>query len=214
VAFGPQATLAYHRQWWSHNLRGDSAGGLLDPDLPAHFIDRRNQSIFQVLARLTWPEHPFRAPRQPLRLDRQTCVWVACGLNGLLLAALLAATRRPWRAISVWRRHAEAAVFAIGMLVFSPLLRQYYLVWVLPALVLLAQAAARDDLPRVRRLGWTGLGVWAAGMLAWIWPISRLLGAHLAMLIAMGILLLRATRRLPPEGEAGPPAAEPQAGNP
>ena len=116
-------------------------------------------------------------------------------MRGVALAALLLwTTRRQWTRLTPERRQAEFAVCALGMLVFSPLLRQYYLVWAVPALVLLAQLALNVDAPRSRRAAWLGVGVWVVGMAAWIWPLPRLLGAHLIMLIVMGILLLWTTR--------------------
>ena len=217
VVFGPQRTVAYHREWWEYNVGCGWAAGIPESDLgaeptttpaavPAHFLDHRNQSIAQVLARLTQPDHPFAAPFQPLQLDPTACAWLARGLRVLLLAGLVWGTRRTWEALPINRRHAEAAVYAIGMLVFSPLLRQYYLVWAVPGLVLLARAAAGGDVaqghrtslrqtaPSGRRCGRIGMLVWALGLLAWIWPLPRVFGAHLVMLIAMGILLLCATR--------------------
>ena len=202
--FGPQRTAEYHRQWWLYNVQGEAAQGLLSADLAEHFIDRRNQSIAQVLARLTWPAHPYAAPGQPVHLDPQTCARLAYGITAVLLLALLWVTRRPWHQLSPHRRHAEAAVYAIGMLVFSPLLRQYYLVWAVPALVLLARIAvdntAMSSGVRSQRLGQVGLVVWAAGMVVWAWRIARVLGAHLLMLITIGVLLLWATNE-----PAGPP---------
>lgn len=197
AVFGPQKTATYYEQWWAYNAEGSAAQGLLQADLAEHFIDRRNQSIAHVLARLTWIEHPYAAPLQPVHLDPQTCARLAYGITGVLLLALLWVTRRPWNSLSTQRRHAESAVYAIGMLVFSPLLRQYYLVWAVPALVLLARIAVDDRavLPRVpsQRLGQVGLLLWAAGMIAWAWRIARVLGAHLLMLIAISVLLLWAT---------------------
>ena len=210
VVFGPQRTLEYHQQWWGYNVRGDSASGLLKADLPDHFIDRRNQSIPQVLARLTWSEHPFAAPIQPIQLEPQTCTWLAYGISGVLLAALMWATRRSWSGLAPQRRHAEAAVYAISMLVFSPLLRQYYLVWAVPALALLARMAVDETAPRAQRLGQVGLGVWALGMIVWIWPLARVLGAHLFMLLVLGVLLLCATRAvLSKQEEYGQVSARP-----
>lgn len=190
VAFGPRDTVAYHRQWWEYNIRGEAGGGLLSPDLPEHFIDRRNQSIVQVLARWTWPGHPFRVAHQPTHLEPRTCVTVAHAISAALLAGLLWATRRPWGRLSVHGRRIEAAAYAVGLLVFSPLLRQYYLVWVFPGLLLLARAAAEPAGRALRRVGWAGVVVWTAGMVAWVWPVTRLLGAHLVMVIAVGALLL------------------------
>jgi alpha-1,2-mannosyltransferase len=201
AVFGPQKTAEYHRQWWVYNAQGNAAQGLLKADLAEHFIDRRNQSIAQVLARLTWSEHPYAAPTQLVHLDPQTCARLAYGITAILLAALLWVTRRPWDVLTVRRRHAEAAVYAIGMLVFSPLLRQYYLVWAIPALVLLARIAVdnRTVLPGVpsQRLGQISMAIWALGMAAWAWRIARVLGAHLLMLIIVGVLLLWATNESP-----------------
>jgi|GEM_PF-2495743 len=210
AGFGPARTWEYHRQWWQHNVRGDSASGLLKADLPDHFVDRRNQSIFQVLARWTWPEHRFRIPWQPLHLDARTCVLAGYVVTALLGAGLLWKTRHPWSRLSAAQRHVEVACYALGMLAFSPLVRQYYLVWALPALVMLARAAGDPDDARQRRLGWTGLGVWTIGMLAWIWPLTRLLGVHLLMLVVLGILLLFGSSHLcmacSNEGERRPSA--------
>jgi hypothetical protein len=194
VVFGPGKSIEYHKEWWQHNVRGDAASGMLRADLDDHFIDRRNQSITQVIARLTWTEHKHAAPWQPLKLEPQTALWISRLIAVSLGLMLLATTARPWSDLSPLRRHAEAAVYAIGMLVFSPLLRQYYLVWAVPALVLLARAATNPRSPHVRRLGWIALATWAGGMIAWIWPITRMYGAHLIMLLAIGVLLLRATQ--------------------
>lgn len=101
IAFGPERTLAYHREWWDYNVRGDSARGLVSTQLAEHFIDRRNQSVAQVVARLAWPEHPYRV-RQPLAgLGLAQCLAIAAVITGGLLVALLAATRRPAAALDV-----------------------------------------------------------------------------------------------------------------
>ena len=162
--------------------------------LPEHFINHRNQSITQVLARWTWPGHRFAAPRQPLNLEPQTCQRLAYSVATALAVLLVWVTRRQWARLAPERRRAELGVYALGMLVFSPLLRQYYLVWAVPALVLLAQLALNPDASRARRAARFGVGVWAVGMVAWIEPLPRLLGAHLVMLLVMGVLLLWATR--------------------
>jgi alpha-1,2-mannosyltransferase len=200
AAFGPRATMDYHRQWWAYNVQGESARGLLNPELAPHFIDRRNQSITQVLARLTWPEHPCAAPWQPVRLSAASCTHAAHAVAGLLLILLVWAARRPATAVGAVRQRAEFAVFALGMLIFSPLLRQYYLVWALPALLLVVEQAAAGP---ARRVGRAAVAVWIAGMLAWTWPAARELGATLATLLALGGLLLAATRGAAPRAAAG-----------
>jgi alpha-1,2-mannosyltransferase len=197
AVFGPRATLEYHREWCAHNLAGDAARGLLNPLLAEHFVDHRNQSIAQVLARLTWPGHPHPAAWQPVQLGPDTCMHAAHGAALALLLLLAWSTRRSWHQLGLERRRVEFAVFALGMLVFSPLLRQYYLVWALPAVLLLVRHADAK-----RWWGRVGTAIWVLGMLAWTWPAARVVGANLLMLLAMGVLLLSGV----PEGRDQPAA--------
>ena len=193
LAFGPARTLAYHREWFDYNVRGDAGGGMLRTDLPDHFIDRRNQSITQVLARWTWPEHPFRLGWQPVQFTAETCKRMGDGITGVLLLALLFCTRRSWRQISLDRRHAEIAAYAIAMFALSPLVRQYYLVWALPGVVMLAGWALGhgESVGSWRRIvGRMGLVVWIVGMALCACPPARVAGAHLLMLLVLGALLL------------------------
>ncbi len=191
LAFGPREALAYHREWFDYNIRGDAGQGLLRPDLPEHFVDRRNQSMAQVVARLTWPEHPYRTAWQPLALDPQTCKYVAAGITLVLLLALVWATRRSWAALTSTQRQAEFAAYALAMLALSPLVRQYYLVWALPGLVWFARGALT---PPETRIGWVGLVIWVAGMALWPWPAARVVGAHLVMLLILGGTLVVGSR--------------------
>ncbi len=191
IAFGPQRAIEYHRQWWTHNVGGDSAAGLVNAQLVNHFIDHRNQSLQQVLARLTWPGHPFHTAWQPVHLEQHTAVRIGTILAGMLLLGLIWRTRQPWSRLVPMERRGEAAVYLVAINALSPLVRQYYLVWAVPALVLLALHADNSD-ARVRRCTWTGLAIWLIGMLLWMWPPARLWGAHLLMLIAVGLLLLLA----------------------
>jgi len=204
AVFGPQQAVKHHEEWWGHNVEGDSAGGLLNAGLADHFTDRRNQSITQVLARLAWPGHPHAAPSQPVQLKRETCIWLGRGVTGILLVVTLWVTRRRWGELSGERRRAEWALYALGMLVFSPLFRQYYLVWAVPALVLVGQAAVDEAVASRRLAGRLGLLVWLAGMLAWIWPVTRVLGTHLLMVFVLGVVLHWVTsRRCEKVGEVG-----------
>lgn len=217
IAFGSDRTLTYYRDWWRHNVEGPPSTGWIAKDLREHFIDRRNQSIGAVLARLTQPDHRFADPWQPVELSPRRCRQLALTLTGVLGVALLWFTRRPARQLSEAKLRCEAAVYALAMLVFSPLLRQYYLVWALPALVLLVYFAT-DPIPLHRqRLAQVGLLLWLLGMAAWLSKIARSYGAHLVLLIALGVLVLLcgwATRRCSPasrNGEVGATATGPQA---
>ena len=204
LVYGPERTVAYHREWWQHNMRGAAARGMTDPELREHFIDHRNQALPAVAARWLWRDHPYAMPWQPVRTDASTPRLLAAYVATLLLVGLFVTTRGAWPALAEPARRAEFAVFVLAMVAFSPLLRQYYLVWALPALVVLAVAAQSGQRP-ASRLGWAGLLVWLGGMLAWAVPLLRLGGIHLFMLIALGVLTLAAGRRM---GGAGP-AAEP-----
>jgi hypothetical protein len=194
LVFGTDKTIAYHRQWWSYNVGGAAARGMADPGLREHFVDYRNQSIPAVLARLFWPEHPYPAPFQPTALSPRSTTAIAWCVTAALAAALLWLTRRRLPADDVSGFRTEAAAYALAMLVFAPLLRQYYLIWALPALVLLAQYALDPAAGRLKRLGQVGVGIWLLGMLAWLAPAARACGAHLVMSIALGGLLLGAAR--------------------
>jgi hypothetical protein len=200
VVFGPRGTLEYHRQWWDFNVRGAAARGMIDAHLRSHFIDHRNQSISAVVARLCWSEHPRAAKFQPLKLDERACRRVSQGLAIVLAIGLVWMTRRA--APSFQRQNTsdgvdgnrgriEAAVYLLAMLVFSPLLRTYYLVWALPGLALLTCHALDDRARLSQRLGQIGLALWLVGMLAWLSDSARASGVHLIMLIALGAVLLR-----------------------
>lgn len=208
LLFGPRQTIEYHRQWIAYNLEGASAKGMVDEDqeLADHLIDRRNQSIPTVVSRLFWPGHKFRITHQPLQLSRETCVRVAYGLAAVLGLTLIWQTRRAGATLPRFAWRSEAAVYLLGMLIFSPLLRQYYLIWSLPALLLLVQAACNWHGPRSRPFGLAGLCIWLVGMLALMSWDARVLGAHLIMLILLAAVLLAAASRA---SDAGPPAARP-----
>ncbi|HMQ16714.1 MAG TPA: glycosyltransferase 87 family protein [Phycisphaerae bacterium] len=202
--FGPERTITYHRQWWEHNAGGAAAQGMVDDDLDEHFTDRRNQSIATVIARLCWPEHPHATRWQPLSLDRQTCLRLALGITAGLALVLAWLTRVPWIDLGAERRRCEFAVYCIAMLVLSPLLRQYYLAWVLPALVLISTGAGCES-HRRRRGAWTGLGLWVLAMALWAWRPARLYGAHLLILIVIAAVQFWVFSLRLPENRAARP---------
>jgi hypothetical protein len=63
-------------------------------DLPEHFINHRNQSIVQVLARWTWAAHRYPTPWQPVQLAPETSRGIAAGITAAVGIALLVSTRR------------------------------------------------------------------------------------------------------------------------
>lgn len=189
LRFGPQRTFEYHVQWAQYNLFGAPARGMVDTTLPEHFIDRRNQSIASVLARWLWAGHPYRVTHQPLQLSRETCIALAWGIKAVLLAALIWATRRPWRELEVAAGRREGALYMLAIQVLSPLVRQYYLIWGLPALLILLAAAAGGATLSQRWIGRAAAGLWIIGLLALASATAREHGFHLMMLIALGVLL-------------------------
>ncbi|MBL8880282.1 MAG: DUF2029 domain-containing protein [Phycisphaerales bacterium] len=213
LAFGMAETHKYLAQWVEHNGGSSRAFDLLDPQIDEHFLGHANQSIRAVVARWTWPEHPFRLPRQPIELSRSASDTLAQILTVTLCAIWIALTLRVSKRPADIRRspggaHSElipsandatqqshvdctalssAAIWMIGMLVFSPLMRQYYLIWAWPAVALLADQSLRSIATRTPRCAWVGLGAWLIGMAIWPMPLVRLAGAHLAMLIVVAI---------------------------
>ncbi|MGE0479344.1 MAG: glycosyltransferase 87 family protein [Phycisphaerae bacterium] len=211
VALGPAASGREHVTWWDYNVRGASARGLVDPALREHFIDHRNQSIPAVVARLCWREHPYRAAWHPAELQLGACTWiaraVALGLLGLLVLATHAGrSARPTAPPGVdLSAHvfAWASVYLLAMLILAPLLRQYYLAWALPALVLLATHGLQGRGAAGRTAAWVAVAAWVLGMAAWLSDAARLFGAHLLMLIVMAAtLVIVALSRRVRRGEA------------
>lgn len=192
AVFGPQRTLAYHRQWVQHNIVGVLTQGELDPDERGHFVDHRNQSVPEVLSRLFLSEHPNRVPLQPLQLNDWSVRLISGALLIGLAAALLWITRRPMDALTDVQIQSEAAVYLLAMLIFSPLFRMYYLVWALPALLLLARFGTAGSSRREQIIGRVGLLLWIAGQVAWLSESARNYGVHLWLLIALSALLLSA----------------------
>jgi hypothetical protein len=194
ITFGPQQTVAYHQQWWQHNVRGAPAQGLVDAALREHFTDHRNQSIPAVLARLTWADHPHPAPRQLADLSPPAIRAISVGAACVILAALVFRARKPLAALTEATVRSETALLLLAMLVLPPLLRTYYLLWAAPAVLLLVHAMLSVDAARRLRIcGRIGTIAWLVGMLAWAWPAARDYGVHLWMLLILGVLLAVST---------------------
>ena len=217
LLFGFPQALADHEQWWTHNVNGSAARGLTDPTLRAHFTDHRNQSFAAVLARCCWPEHPHPAPVRLGSLSLAACTRVAQLTTGafLLLALWLArrtasASRRAGNSGDTRRLRIDFATLLLVMLIVSPLIRTYYLLWALPALVLLCDAARCTA---TKRLGYAGITIWLLGMLAWMSVTARTYGVHPWMLLGMVIVLWGMRRAAdasskPAEHDAGVVPAE------
>lgn len=206
IALGPSAAWRAHANWAAYNFGGAAGAGMTDARLRDHFIDHRNESVTAVVARLTWADHPHATQWRPLSLSQTTARRLGQGIAVLLAVGLLAAVWLAGRNVDRVRRLAEAATFALAMLIFSPLLRTYYLVWTGPALALagfwLAPRASRSE----RLRGGGVLVFWLSGMIGWLMEDARLIGVHLWMLIAIGVLLL-----LTPQGAKAPSGSDSEA---
>jgi hypothetical protein len=192
IAFGPQDTLRYHQRWLVENVVGGYKEGV--GEITGHFADHRNQSVPAVLRRTLQTDFPEPAPLQLAHWSQSTVTAVSLTLLVLLAGGLIYMNRQRWSALSPPERLASVAVFFIAMLVFSPLLRQYYLVWTFPAMMLLARRATEYDNILGRGTARVGLVVWVLGQLAWLSDYAREYGVHLLMLIVLGALLLRLGR--------------------
>lgn len=197
-AFGIDQTNRYLIEWWDYNVGASRSVDLLNPEIDAHFLGHTNQSIRAVVARWMWAEHPYRMPVQPITCDKRIADSVATLMTITLFCMWVWMTRRAqrWEAStsSETSQRAAAAVWMIGMLVFSPLMRQYYLVWAWPAALLLANVALRPKQHDSRVCAWIGLTSWLIGMALWPAPLARLGGAHLVMLIIVAVCTAGAER--------------------
>lgn len=199
--FGVEKTELYYAEWWNFNVRGALLRGDADVGLREHFLDHRNQSIAAVVGRLCQAQHPYAAPHPLASWDAATCAWVSRGLAALLLLLVVAApvSRGAGRRAARW----GFARFCLAMVALSPLLRQYYLVWAVPVLLL-----AIADIRRRSVRGLLLALIWLAGMVAWLSPTARTYGAHLVMLVMLLVLSAWGGTR---KRRATPAAAEPPA---
>lgn len=215
IWFGPAATWNYHVQWFHHDVTGAPMRGMTDDDLRAHFIDHRNQSLSAVTARLVDPEHPFRAPLQPLQLGADAARWISRAGWLVLACGLIWVTRRPLARDDLGgcqpQLQFDASLYLLGLLLLSPLLRTYYLVWAIPAVHALAKTALWPTPLGGRATARAAIVIWIVGMLGWTSVTARTYGVHLWMLIAIAVLLVVVNRARDAGGQASG-AAEKDAG--
>lgn len=202
LVFGPRLTAEYHAQWWQRNVLGPPVRGMADSTLREHFVDHRNQSIPAVLSRVLVAEHPYRAAWQPITLSEPNALRLAYAVWAVLLAVALIVTRGapPRRSaktaagVSSALLRMQVAMLLLAMLVLSPLVRTYYLVFALPALACVVDAARGRGWIGARVAGTAGVVIWLAGMAGWLSNGARLYGVHVWMLLLLGAALLGASR--------------------
>ncbi|MFD5752359.1 glycosyltransferase 87 family protein [Streptomyces sp. NPDC127033] len=154
-----------------------------------------NQSLQGVLARLQ-PDHPSRA------------LWALC-----VLAVLAVWAYRARAAVRAGDDRAGFALTGLAACLVSPVTWVHHLVWLIPALIALADAAVSgtDGGRRAPRAVCVGTYVVLCSSVVWLWRWDStgpdaFLGANTYVWISLGLLLfLPPRRRTPPyaDGSAG-----------
>ncbi|MFF3751599.1 glycosyltransferase 87 family protein [Streptomyces sp. NPDC002018] len=172
-----------------------------------------NQSLQGVLARLQ-PDHPSRA------------VWLACVLVVLALWA-----HRARAAVRDGDDRAGFALTALAACLVSPVTWVHHLVWVIPALVVLADTALRGErkerrapsvlpvlsAPSALWVVCAALYVILCSSVVWLWRWNStgpdaFLGANTYVWITLGLLFVPLPPRSRPPGQPGPHGAAALAG--
>ncbi|WP_406045143.1 DUF2029 domain-containing protein [Micromonospora sp. NBC_00898] len=139
-----------------------------------------NQSLLGMVARLN-PAHPDRL------------LWVA--LVGVVAAVWV---RRARRVAWLGDHRAGFALTGVAACLISPITWVHHLVWLAPALVVLADAAPPLDSgdPQARRRLWASIGAYVllASSLVWLWSgddrgVVPYVGGNSYVLLALGMLL-------------------------
>ncbi|MFJ5234185.1 glycosyltransferase family 87 protein [Kitasatospora sp. NPDC088391] len=173
------------RQFWTVTL--------WDTNRVGGFANMSNQSLQGLIARLG-PELPGRS------------LWVASSLVVLAIWA-----HRLRRATKARDTLAAYSLTGIACCLVSPITWVHHLVWMLPALVVLADATLRRPRTGRRRalltLGWLLQLVISSGMV-WLWrsdgrDLGTLLGGSVYVLVTVALLVAMPIRRQP-EGADGP----------
>lgn len=217
VVFRPDYVGEVYRNWVHHAIERGSHTGLI---LDQREMDWRNQGLGAVLSRWLHPtdynthfdnDPRIRYAHDPrylnlVHLPRETIVVIVTAIAALSGLGLLWIARRPAAQCSAWQLRLEWALFVMAMLWFMPVMRRYHLVWMLPAVSLLA-ACVHHLTPQAR---WSRLATAAVLVVfvAQVSVISRMIwdthiveasGAFLALLpvvaLPIVILIVRLARR-------------------
>ncbi len=176
------------RQFWTVTL--------WDTDRVGGFANMSNQSLQGLIARL--------GPQLPGRV-----LWVAASLAVLAIWA-----HRLHRAARARDTLAAYSLTGLACCLVSPITWVHHLVWALPALVVLADAALRERRRDLLAAGWLLQLVISSGMV-WLWrPEGRtpgtLFGGSAYVLLTVALLVAMPIRHRPDEPgpeDPNPPAA-------
>ena len=222
AVFGPARTWEYHERWYDNSVRGASAVAMIST---GQENDYRNQGLGVVLMRLLsehdpgdtatgpWADEPGR--RQVKRvnvanLSKGAVAWVYAALSAVSAAALALVLRKKPRHAgphkqrppddlplgSDWPDRLAFALTCLAMLWFSPLVRQYYLIWCYPAIsLLLAGREFHVRAGRTHRWIDVALAGWVVSQLLWIVPEMRSAGVSLWAVMLLGVAVAAEMRR-------------------
>jgi hypothetical protein len=210
VLFGPSRTLEYHKRWVRNSVyRGSALRMMLRADDPLYaerygtFLDHRNQSLAMVIGRISGlvPGLGTQPERSTVRAASAVSVYLL--VNAMVFASLVWFSRVSWRRLPPTGQSSEFALWLLAMLWLSPLMRQYYLIWVYPALaVLLARADEQQLAGRSSWACWIAVTCWLIGMFAWAadqWFLdhaARQLGVNLWSVLVIGVVLVLQLREI------------------
>lgn len=228
IRFGPPQTLEYHAQWAHYNLAAQHERASASVAARPHFLDYHNESIPAVIGRVFMANHPYRVGPAIVTWSASSVRMLGNGFMLLVLGIGIVAAYRnrafefaaPDGAGHAGRTRLPAheacaatrwgvALFLLVLLLISPLLRTYYLVWALPALVLLSRAALAERPHGAARFA---LPAWLLGLVFWPSHTARAFGLHAFVLIVLLAALVsiscakRSIRgRTPPSGASPDP---------
>jgi hypothetical protein len=219
LTVGWEQAWQWQREWYGRVRWSGSAWTVL---VAGSQCEYSNHAVAAVLRRLLYPtdstpwfdvevggqtELVGRAPVNlvSLPLSWVVALWTASMLLGLV--ALVTASLRPGRLLGPERLRWEWALFALGMLWFLPVVRQYHYLFAYPLVSLLVG--------RLRRTGqeggsspWRspaafGLGVWIATMLFGAPRVAQEFGVPMLGMAALGVSGWVEIRRMGTSEEVG-----------
>ena len=175
AALGWGPTIASYRAWTEKSVTTGSQRGLV---LAQREVDWRNQALGAVLSRWLHPTnyntHFDNDPRiqadyagfEPrtmniAALSLPVIATTATAVVGVTLAGLVWLTRRPAHRLTLWQLRFEWALFVLAMLWMMPVMRQYHMIWTLPALSLLGAGVHYSTW----RSGWSKLALACMGFM-------------------------------------------------
>jgi hypothetical protein len=223
--FGVSRTWEYHERWFRNSVvHGSTASMILRGDEN----DYRNQGLGVVMLRLLSAHEPGRTTvitpsgqevrRQVTRinltnLSRRSVVAVYIGVSVVSVFLLAWAIHRtepkklpPPDVDTDWNDRLIFALMCLAMLWFSPLVRQYYLIWCYPAIsLLLACRELHGRAGRGRSLINLSLFGWLVSQFCWLVPELRSAGVNLWAVLLLALAVAVEIYRESPANPSPPP---------